>query len=36
MEADMTKVSESNELKLEIKHDYSSSHDGIVPESARR
>lgn len=29
-------VSAQDELKAEIKHDYSSSHDGIVPLDARR
>ncbi len=32
----MEQSTSNQELKLEIKHDYSSSHDGIVPLSARR
>ncbi len=36
IESEMEQSTSTQELKLEIKHDYSSSHDGIVPLSARR
>lgn len=32
----MSTAKNETELELEIKHDYSSSHDGIVPATARR